>query len=98
MCSNGKITGISHDGGYAQYMLSPVEAVAAVPDELPAEQAAPLMCAGITTFNSLRNAGAKPGELVAVQGVGGLGHLAIQYASDPVAGRWGNRPVADGNG
>jgi D-arabinose 1-dehydrogenase-like Zn-dependent alcohol dehydrogenase len=93
LCKNGKITGISHDGGYAEYMLSPVEAVAAVPDELPAEEAAPLMCAGITTFNSLRNAGARPGDLVAVQGVGGLGHLAIQYAR-----RMGFNTVALGRG
>ena len=93
MCKNGKITGINHDGGYAEYMISPVEAVAAVPDELPAEEAAPLMCAGITTFNSLRNAGARPGDLVAIQGVGGLGHLAIQYAH-----RMGFNTVALGRG
>lgn len=93
LCRNGKITGISHDGGYAEYMISPVEAVAAIPDELPAEEAGPLMCAGITTFNSLRNAGARPGDLVAVQGVGGLGHLAIQYAR-----RMGFNTVALGRG
>jgi len=80
LCQFGKITGISHDGGYAQYMLSPAEAVAAVPEDLTAEEAAPLMCAGITVYNSLRNSGARAGDLVAVQGIGGLGHLAIQYA------------------
>jgi len=81
LCRNGKITGISHDGGYAEYMVSPAEAVAAMPDELPADEAAPLLCAGITVFNSLRNAGARPGDLVAIQGVGGLGHLGIQFAN-----------------
>jgi D-arabinose 1-dehydrogenase-like Zn-dependent alcohol dehydrogenase len=81
LCSSGKITGFSHDGGYAEYMISPSEAVAAMPDELPAAEAAPLLCAGITVFNSLRHAGANPGDLVAVQGIGGLGHLAIQYAN-----------------
>src|SRR5260221_8362273 len=81
LCKYEKITGFSHDGGYAEYMISPAEAVAAMPDELPAEEAAPLLCAGITVFNSLRHSGAKPGDLVAVQGVGGLGHLAIQYAT-----------------
>lgn len=80
LCRNEKITGISHDGGYAEYMVSPAEAVAAMPEELPAAEAAPLLCAGITVFNALRNAGARAGDLVAVQGVGGLGHLAIQYA------------------
>jgi D-arabinose 1-dehydrogenase-like Zn-dependent alcohol dehydrogenase len=80
LCKHEKITGISHDGGYAEYMISPAEAVAAMPDDLPADEAAPLLCAGITVFNSLRNSGARPGDLVAVQGVGGLGHLGIQYA------------------
>ena len=74
------MTGIASDGGYAEYMTAPAEAVAAVPDDLESAAAAPLMCAGITTYNALRNAGAKPGDLVAVQGVGGLGHLGIQYA------------------
>jgi NADPH2:quinone reductase len=74
------VTGIASDGGYAEYMTAPAEAVAAVPDNLESAAAAPLMCAGITTYNALRNAGAKPGDLVAVQGVGGLGHLGIQYA------------------
>jgi D-arabinose 1-dehydrogenase-like Zn-dependent alcohol dehydrogenase len=75
-----KITGISYDGGYADYMIAPAAALAAIPDSLSAEQAAPLMCAGVTTFNSLRNSGAQPGDLVAVLGVGGLGHLGIQFA------------------
>jgi len=80
LCRNEKITALSFDGGYAEYMLAPAEAVAAMPDDLPAAEAAPLMCAGITTFNPLRNAGARAGDLVAVQGIGGLGHLGIQYA------------------
>jgi len=79
-CQNEKITGISHDGGYQEYMVSPAEAVAAIPDDLPAAEAAPLLCAGITVFNALRNSGARAGDLVAVQGIGGLGHLGIQYA------------------
>ncbi|HET7206234.1 MAG TPA: alcohol dehydrogenase [Terriglobales bacterium] len=80
LCQNGKITGITMDGGYAEYMIAPEEAVAAIPDELPAEEAAPLLCAGITVYNSLRNSGARAGDLVAVQGIGGLGHLGVQYA------------------
>jgi D-arabinose 1-dehydrogenase-like Zn-dependent alcohol dehydrogenase len=79
-CQNEKITGISHDGGYAEYVVTPAEAVAAIPDALPAAEAAPLLCAGITVFNALRNSGARPGDLVAVQGIGGLGHLGIQFA------------------
>jgi D-arabinose 1-dehydrogenase-like Zn-dependent alcohol dehydrogenase len=79
-CQNEKITAISHDGGYAEYMISPAEAVAAIPDELAAAEAAPLLCAGITVFNALRNSGVRAGDLVAVQGIGGLGHLGIQYA------------------
>ena len=80
LCKNEKITAIHFDGGYAEYMVAPAEAVAAMPDGLSAADAAPLMCAGITTFNALRNAGARAGDLVAVQGIGGLGHLGIQYA------------------
>ncbi|GAA4836986.1 alcohol dehydrogenase [Algivirga pacifica] len=80
-CQNAKITGISFDGGYAEYMVAPQEAVALVPDELDAMEAAPLLCAGITTYNALRNSGAKAGDVVAVQGIGGLGHLAIQFAN-----------------
>jgi D-arabinose 1-dehydrogenase-like Zn-dependent alcohol dehydrogenase len=76
-----KTTGISFDGGYADYMIAPAIAVAKVPDSLAAIDAAPLMCAGITTFNALRNSGARPGDLVAVLGIGGLGHLGVQYAA-----------------
>ncbi|MCC8358818.1 alcohol dehydrogenase [Salinimicrobium sediminilitoris] len=79
-CENAKVSGISYDGGYAEYMTAPQEAIAAVPEELSSEEAAPLLCAGITVFNALRNSGIKPGDLVAVQGIGGLGHLAVQYA------------------
>jgi D-arabinose 1-dehydrogenase-like Zn-dependent alcohol dehydrogenase len=79
-CKNERITGISFDGGYQEYMVTPAEAVAAVPDDLPAPEAAPLLCAGITVFNALRNSGARAGDLVAVQGIGGLGHLGVQYA------------------
>ncbi|SEO25684.1 Zinc-binding dehydrogenase [Halogranum amylolyticum] len=79
-CENASVTGISYDGGYAEYMTAPHEALAAIPDDLDAVDAAPLLCAGITTFNALRNSDARPGDLVAVQGVGGLGHLGIQYA------------------
>jgi D-arabinose 1-dehydrogenase-like Zn-dependent alcohol dehydrogenase len=75
-----QITGISFDGGYAEYMVAPAIAVALVPEDLMAADAAPLMCAGITTFNALRNSGARPGDLVAVLGLGGLGHLGVQYA------------------
>src|SRR6202166_4384792 len=92
-CKNEKITAISHDGGYAEYMISPAEAVAAIPDDLPAGEAAPLLCAGITVFNALRNSGARPGDLVVVQGIGGLGHLGIQYAR-----QMGFRTVAIGRG
>jgi len=79
-CENGQVTGIAYDGGYAEYMTAPAEAIAAVPDDLDSSAAAPLMCAGITTYNALRNSDADPGDLVAVLGVGGLGHLGIQYA------------------
>jgi alcohol dehydrogenase/propanol-preferring alcohol dehydrogenase len=79
-CRNQRITGISFDGGYAQYMLAPAVALASIPDGMGFEEAAPLLCAGVTTFNALRNSGARPGDLVAVQGMGGLGHLGIQYA------------------
>lgn len=77
---NLQITGISFDGGYAEYLIAPAIAVALVPDDLSPVEAAPLMCAGITTYNALRNSGARPGDLVAVQGLGGLGHLGVQYA------------------
>jgi D-arabinose 1-dehydrogenase-like Zn-dependent alcohol dehydrogenase len=79
-CVTQKITGITHDGGYAEYMIAPANAVARMPEELPPVAAAPLMCAGLTTFNALRNSGARPGDLVAVLGLGGLGHLGVQYA------------------
>src|SRR6185437_8061966 len=74
------ITGITSDGGYAEYMIARAEALARVPEELSAVEAAPLMCAGITTYHCLRNSGARPGEVVAVLGLGGLGHLGVQYA------------------
>ena len=93
LCQFEKITGINHDGGYAEYMVTPAEAVAAMPDHLPAAEAAPLLCAGITVFNALRNSGARAGDLVAVQGIGGLGHLGIQYAC-----QMGFRTVAIGRG
>jgi len=93
LCQVGKITAISFDGGYAEYMIANAEAVAAIPDDLPADQAAPLLCAGITVYNSLRNSGARGGDLVAVQGIGGLGHLGIQYAR-----QMGFRTVAIGRG
>jgi D-arabinose 1-dehydrogenase-like Zn-dependent alcohol dehydrogenase len=80
-CANQQVSGIAFDGGYAEYMIAPVEALAAIPDTLSAVDAAPLLCAGVTTFNALRNSGARPGDVVAVQGVGGLGHLGIQYAA-----------------
>jgi hypothetical protein len=74
------VTGISLDGGYADYMVAPATGLARVPVQFPAPDAAPLMCAGVTTFNALRNSDARPGDLVAVLGVGGLGHLGVQYA------------------
>jgi D-arabinose 1-dehydrogenase-like Zn-dependent alcohol dehydrogenase len=81
-CKEGKVPGISYDGGYAEYMIAPFEALASVPDDLSSEDAAPLLCAGITTFNALRHSGAGPGDLVAILGVGGLGHLGVQFASN----------------
>jgi D-arabinose 1-dehydrogenase-like Zn-dependent alcohol dehydrogenase len=80
-CVTGQITGITLDGGYAEYMIAPASAVALMPAELPPVEAAPLMCAGLTTFNALRNSGARPGDVVAVLGLGGLGHLGVQYAA-----------------
>jgi len=80
-CRNLKVPGISYDGGYQQYMVAPVEAVVAIPETLRDAEAAPLLCAGVTTFDSLRNSGALPGDLVAIQGIGGLGHLGIQFAN-----------------
>lgn len=79
-CKNAQVTGLSFDGGYAEYMTAPQNALAAVPESLSSTEAAPLLCAGITTFNALRNSNLEPGDLVAVQGIGGLGHLGVQYA------------------
>src|SRR5437762_2849705 len=92
-CQNMKIAGISYDGGYEQYMVAPVEALAAMPENLSDVEAAPLLCAGITTFNALRHSGALPSDLVAVQGIGGLGHLGIQFAS-----KFGYKVAAIGRG
>ena len=79
--SRSQVPGIAYDGGYAEYMIAPASALAAIPEGLSAVDAGPLMCAGITTFNSLRHSGARPGDLVAILGVGGLGHLGIQFAA-----------------
>ncbi len=92
-CRNRKITGINYDGGYQQYMVAPVEALVAIPDGLSDTEAAPLLDAGITTFAALRRSGASPGDLVAVQGIGGLGHLGIQFAN-----KFGYRVAAIGRG
>ena len=92
-CANLKISGISYDGGYQEYMLAPVEALARMPESLDAAEAAPLLCAGITTFNALRHSGALPSDLVAVQGIGGLGHLGIQFAQ-----KFGYKVAAIGRG
>ncbi|HEY9125567.1 MAG TPA: alcohol dehydrogenase [Acidobacteriaceae bacterium] len=81
LCENQKISGISYDGGYADYVIAPANALALIPDDLADLDAAPLMCAGVTTFNSLRNAGARLGDTVAVFGIGGLGHLGVQFAA-----------------
>jgi D-arabinose 1-dehydrogenase-like Zn-dependent alcohol dehydrogenase len=93
LCQNEKITGISFDGGYGEYTIVPAEAVASIPDSLSAEEAAPLLCAGITVFNSMRNSGTRAGDLVAVQGIGGLGHLGVQFAR-----QMGFQTVAIGRG
>lgn len=92
-CANLKIPGISYDGGYAEYVAVPVEALAALPEAIPFEEAAPLLCAGVTTFNALRHTGARAGDLVAIQGIGGLGHLGVQFAS-----RMGFKTAAIGRG
>lgn len=93
-CENGpKVSGLSLDGGYADYMIAPFTALALVPEKLVAKEAAPLMCAGVTTFNALRNSGASAGEVVAVLGIGGLGHLGVQYAA-----KMGFRTVAIARG
>ena len=88
-----QIPGIAYDGGYAEYMIAPAGALALIPDGLPSVDAGPLMCAGVTTFNSLRNSGARPGDLVAILGIGGLGHLGIQFAA-----KMGFRTVAIARG
>ena len=92
-CRVLKVPGISYDGGYAAHVIAPVEALAHVPDALRPEEVAPLMCAGITTFNALRRSGAMPGDLVAIQGIGGLGHLGIQFAA-----KFGYDVIAIGRG
>ena len=92
-CASSTVTGLSYDGGYQEYMVAPVDAVARMPESLDAAEAAPLMCAGITTFNALRHSGALPSDLVAVQGIGGLGHLGIQFAQ-----KFGYRVAAIGRG
>jgi D-arabinose 1-dehydrogenase-like Zn-dependent alcohol dehydrogenase len=80
LCKSALVPGISYDGGYAEYMVAPVEALAHIPEDLSDVDAAPLLCAGITTFNALRNSGARAGDVVAVLGIGGLGHLGVQFA------------------
>jgi D-arabinose 1-dehydrogenase-like Zn-dependent alcohol dehydrogenase len=92
-CRNQKIAGVSYDGGYEQYMVAPVEALVSIPESLNDAEAAPLLCAGITTYNALRHSGAFPGDLVAVQGIGGLGHLGVQFAN-----KLGYKVVAIGRG
>jgi len=92
-CANQLISGITMDGGYQEYVLAPLEGLALIPDELSPVEAGPLMCAGITTFNALRNSGTRAGETVAVLGVGGLGHLGVQFAS-----RMGFRTIAIARG
>jgi len=92
-CLHLKISGLSFDGGYAEYMVTPVEALAQMPESLDAAEAAPLLCAGVTTFNALRHSGAMPSDLVAVQGIGGLGHLGIQFAQ-----KFGYKVAAVGRG
>src|SRR6202140_73467 len=92
-CRNLKVPGISYDGGYQQYMVAPVEALAAIPASLSDVEAAPLLCAGITTYDALRRSGAMPGDLVAVEGIGGLGHLGIQFAN-----KFGYKVAAIGRG
>jgi D-arabinose 1-dehydrogenase-like Zn-dependent alcohol dehydrogenase len=92
-CRNMKIAGISYDGGYQEYMIAPAEALAAIPADLSDVEAGPLLCAGITTYNALRHSGALPGDLVAVQGIGGLGHLGVQFAA-----KFGYQVAAIGRG
>ena len=93
MCVNRRITGFDFDGGYAEYLVAPAAALAAIPEDMPAEEAGPFMCAGVTVFNALRHSGARGGDLVAIQGIGGLGHLGLQYAH-----RLGFQTIAIGRG
>jgi D-arabinose 1-dehydrogenase-like Zn-dependent alcohol dehydrogenase len=93
MCLNRKVTGFDFDGGYAEYVVAPSTALAAIPDDLPAEEAGPFMCAGVTVYNALRHSGARGGDVVAVHGIGGLGHLGVQYAR-----RMGFHTIAIGRG
>jgi alcohol dehydrogenase/propanol-preferring alcohol dehydrogenase len=93
MCERARMPGISYDGGYAEYMVAPVDALARIPQDLSDVEAAPLLCAGITTFNALRNSGARAGDTVAILGIGGLGHLGVQYAA-----KMGFRTVAIARG
>ena len=92
-CTNAQVCGVSYDGGYQEFMVAPIEALARMPATLDPAEAAPLMCAGITTFNALRHSGAVPSDLVAVQGMGGLGHLGVQFAK-----KFGYRVAAVGRG
>ncbi len=92
-CHTAKITGFTHDGGYSEYVVSPAQALAAIPDDLSFEDAGPLMCAGVTTFNALRHSHAMPGDLVAIEAIGGLGHLGVQFAN-----KFGYRTVAIARG
>jgi len=93
LCEQRQVPGISYDGGYAQYMVAPVEALARIPEDLSDVDAAPLLCAGITTFNALRHSGARAGDVAAIDGFGGHGHLAVQYAA-----KMGFRTVAIARG
>jgi D-arabinose 1-dehydrogenase-like Zn-dependent alcohol dehydrogenase len=88
LCENAQISGITFDGGYADYVIAPANALALVPDDLSDVDAAPLMCAGVTTYNSLRHSGAKPGDLVAILGIGGLGHLGCSTRQRAATARW----------
>ena len=93
MCVHRKVTGVDFDGGYAEYVIAPSAALAAIPDDMPAEEAGPFMCAGVTVYNALRHSGARGGDVVAVHGIGGLGHLGVQYAR-----RLGFKTIAIGRG
>jgi D-arabinose 1-dehydrogenase-like Zn-dependent alcohol dehydrogenase len=93
MCVHRKVTGVDFDGGYAEYVIAPSAALAAIPEDMPAEEAGPFMCAGVTVYNALRHSGARGGDVVAVHGIGGLGHLGVQYAR-----RLGFKTIAIGRG